>query len=97
MRAASKLEDVAEELTKHPLNRRGVELVGLCPLHDDHTPSLRVNVDRQVWFCDACGTGGDVFTLVARAYELSFPGALAFLADRANMARPHAGHERNGR
>jgi DNA primase len=80
MRAASPLEKVVEDLTGQLLRSRGPEVAGLCPLHDDHTASLRVNVEKQVWYCDACGEGGDVFALVMRA------GLLAF--DRARLTRP---------
>ncbi len=48
------------------LEKRGKEYFGVCPFHEDHHPSLRVNADKQLWFCDPCGTGGDVFDFIAR-------------------------------
>ena len=46
----------------------------LCPLHSDTNPSLRVNIEKGVWFCDPCGKGGDLFQLVATYYGLTeFP------------------------
>jgi DNA primase catalytic core len=64
------------------LTRKGKNWVGLCPFHEDHTPSLVVNPDRQLWNCfGACKaigakTGGDVFTFVAQADRVSFLEAL---------------------
>lgn len=49
--------------------RRGRELAFVCPLHDDHDPSLRVDPDKGVWFCDPCLRGGDVVELARLAWE----------------------------
>jgi hypothetical protein len=54
----------------------GKELHFLCPLHDDHHPSLRVNPEQDLWYCDPCSVGGDVITLVQRAWDI----------DRADVA-----------
>jgi DNA primase len=54
--------DLAERLSG-PGVRRGREIAFRCPLHDDHDPSLRVEPDKGVWFCDPCLVGGDVVEL----------------------------------
>jgi hypothetical protein len=48
------------------------EPVAVCPFHDDRHPSLRVNLDRGVWFCDPCGTGGDLFDLAGQLWGTAF-------------------------
>lgn len=48
------------------LKKRGKELFGLCPFHDDHNPSMRVNPVKLFWYCDPCGFGGDIFDFIAR-------------------------------
>jgi DNA primase len=59
--------DLAERLTG-PGVRRGREIAFRCPLHDDHDPSLRVDPDKGVWFCDPCLLGGDVVELARLAW-----------------------------
>ena len=93
VKRANRLEDVIPALTGHTVARRNGtrELVTRCPWHDDQHPSLRVNVEKQAWRCDPCNIGGDVFELVQRCRHLTFPEALAWLADRAGL--PHGnGH-----
>jgi DNA primase len=59
--------DLAENLAG-PGVRRGREIAFRCPLHDDHDPSLRVDSDKGVWFCDPCLLGGDVVELARLAW-----------------------------
>jgi DNA primase len=59
--------DLAERLTG-PGVRRGREIAFRCPLHDDHDPSLRVDPNKGVWFCDPCLMGGDVVELARLAW-----------------------------
>jgi hypothetical protein len=63
--------DLAEKLSGAPGVKRGRELAYICPLHDDHSPSLRVDPDKGVWFCDPCLVGGDAVKLyrLARGYD----------------------------
>ncbi|MEW4526134.1 DNA primase [Maioricimonas sp. JC845] len=68
----------------------GRELVGLCPFHDDHNPSMRVYPDRQTFRCWVCQTGGDCFTFVMEHDKLSFREALELLAQRANIPIPQS-------
>jgi len=61
------VEELAERLAG-PGVRRGREIAFRCPLHDDHDPSLRVDPDKGVWFCDPCLRGGDVVELARLAW-----------------------------
>jgi len=76
--------------------RGGREFVGLCPFHDDHRPSMRVNPERQSFKCWACGTGGDCYTFVMERDRLTFPEALELLANRVGLEMPkHAVENRD--
>jgi hypothetical protein len=56
------------------------ELIARCPLHDDTRPSLRVDLDKAVWYCDPCGKGGDLFDLAQAWWGLDFPKTAGRLA-----------------
>ncbi len=78
--------DIVDIVGEHlALKRKGREMVGLCPFHDDHKPSLNVNPEKQIFKCFACGAGGDVVKFVQMREGLSFPQALQRLADRAGI------------
>lgn len=78
--------DVARRLgLGEPQGRWGEPRV-LCPLHDDHDPSLRLDTDRGLWFCDPCGEGGDLIDLVITARDLSFPDAVRWIVQDAGRA-----------
>jgi len=70
------------------LERKGRNYGGLCPFHDEKTPSFMVSPERQTWHCFGCGKGGDVFTFVMEKEGLSFPEALEELARRAGITLP---------
>jgi DNA primase len=80
---ANDIVDVAGEHVA--LKRKGREMVGLCPFHDDHRPSFNVNPGKQIFKCFACGAGGDVVKFIQMRENLSFPQALQRLADRAGI------------
>src|SRR5215207_7735127 len=61
------VEDLAERLSG-PGVRRGREIAFVCPLHDDHNPSLRVDPAKGLWYCDPCLLGGDVVELARLAW-----------------------------
>jgi DNA primase len=69
-----------------PLRRQGRNFVGLCPWHDDSRPSLQVNPQRQSWKCWVCDIGGDVFSFIMKIEGVTFPEAMAMLADRAGIS-----------
>ncbi|MCC5828235.1 MAG: toprim domain-containing protein, partial [Phycisphaeraceae bacterium] len=81
--------DIVELIGQHvTLKRKGREFVGLCPFHDDRTPSMYVVPDKQIFHCFSCGAGGDSITFTMRHLRMSFPEALRFLADRAGVELP---------
>ena len=67
------------------LKKAGKSYKGLCPFHDEKTPSFIVNPDRQTFKCFGCGEGGDVFTFVEKTERVDFKEALALLAERAGI------------
>ena len=78
--------DIVDVIAEHiSLAKKGREMVGLCPFHDDHRPSLYVNCLKQIFKCFACGAGGDVFKFVQMRENLSFPQAIERLAERAGI------------
>jgi hypothetical protein len=60
--------------------RRGREFVTRCPFHDDEHPSLRLNPDLGVWYCDPCGIGGDAIAFLQRYRRLDFAAAVREVA-----------------
>lgn len=68
--------------------RGGAEFKGLCPFHDDHSPSMMVYPDRQTFRCWACNTGGDCFSWVMEFDRVEFREALESLARRAGLEMP---------
>lgn len=68
-----------------PLRREGRGYKALCPWHNDSRPSLQINPQRQSFRCFVCDIGGDVFSFVMRHDGLTFPEALALLAERAGI------------
>ncbi|MHC4539341.1 MAG: CHC2 zinc finger domain-containing protein [Planctomycetota bacterium] len=78
--------DIVDVIGEHvSLKKKGREMVGLCPFHDDHRPSMNVNPVKQIFKCFSCGAGGDVFKFVQMRENLTFPQALERLAERANI------------
>jgi len=81
--------DIVDVISEHvALKRKGREMVGLCPFHDDHRPSMNVNPAKQIFKCFACSAGGDVFKFVQMRENLTFPQAIERLADRAGIRLP---------
>lgn len=68
------------------LRRAGSAHKGLCPFHEEKTPSFTVSQARQTFKCFGCGAGGDVFSFVQLKENVSFPEALRILADRAGIS-----------
>ncbi len=64
-----------------PLVKKGKGYSALCPFHDDHDPSLSISQDKQIYKCFVCGNGGNVFTFVSNYKKISFPEAVAEVAN----------------
>jgi DNA primase len=67
------------------LRRTGANLTGLCPFHDDSSPSFSVSPDKGLWTCFGCGLGGDVISFIQQAEGLPFVEAVESLADRFSI------------
>ena len=74
------------------LNKRsGSNLFGLCPFHNEKTPSFSVSAEKQIYHCFGCGKGGGVINFIMEIEGLGFHDAVAFLARRAGMPPPEDG------
>jgi DNA primase len=81
--------DIVEIIGQYvPLKRSGRNLKGLCPFHQEKTPSFMVNAEKQIFHCFGCGTGGDAFSFLMKYENMSFPEALRRLAERAHITLP---------
>jgi hypothetical protein len=80
VRSAADILDVVQDHIK--LRKAGAEFCGLCPLHNEKTPSFYVNPVKQVYRCHGCGAGGDVIGFVMQVERIGFQDALKLLADR---------------
>jgi DNA primase len=80
--------DMAEVVgARTDLRRAGPgRYMGLCPFHEERTPSFSVDADKKVYHCFGCGASGDVFTFVRETEGVEFTGALEVLADRYGVA-----------
>ena len=67
------------------LQRKGSSYFGLCPFHNEKSPSFSVSPDKQMYYCFGCQAGGNVFTFVMEYENYSFPEALKMLSDRAGV------------
>ena len=68
-----------------PLKKAGRVFKGLCPFHNEKTPSFTVNPERGIYKCFGCGEGGDIFDFTMKLEGLSFPEALKLLAEQAGV------------
>ena len=70
------------------LKKSGKSYKGLCPFHQEKTPSFLVDVERQIFHCFGCGEGGNIFTFIMKMERLNFPEAVRMLARKAGVALP---------
>ena len=86
IRSRNDIVDVISGYVK--LKRKGNSWFGLCPFHNEKSPSFSVSRDKQMYYCFGCGAGGNVFTFLMEYENFSFVEALQFLADRAGIELP---------
>lgn len=67
------------------LKRAGRNFIGLCPFHNEKTPSFSVSQDKQIYKCFGCGEAGNVLTFVMKSKNMTFIDALKYLGDKANI------------
>lgn len=86
VRAASDIVDVVGEYVR--LKKRGVNYFGLCPFHNEKSPSFSVNQRLGIFKCFGCQEGGDVFTFVSKVENVGFTETVKMLAERAGIPLP---------
>lgn len=86
IRAAADLVDVAADYVQ--LKRSGSRYKGLCPFHDENTPSFSIDPDQNLYYCFGCGNGGDVFKFVQDIEGVGFLEAARVLAERYGIPLP---------
>lgn len=95
IRFRSDIVDVISGYVK--LKRKGSSWFGLCPFHNEKSPSFSVSRDKQMYYCFGCGAGGNVFTFLMEYENFSFVEALQFLADRAGIQLPQQEYSKEAR
>ena len=81
--AAAKIEEVVGDFVK--LHRSGSNLKGLCPFHEEKTPSFMVSPSKNICKCFGCGKGGTPVNFIMEKEHLTFPEALRYLADKYHI------------
>lgn len=81
--AAAKIEEVVGDFVK--LHRSGANLKGLCPFHEEKTPSFMVSPSKNICKCFGCGKGGTPINFIMEKEHLTFPEALRYLADKYHI------------
>ena len=79
------------------LKKQGSNYFGLCPFHNEKSPSFSVSQSKQMFHCFGCGAGGNVFTFVMQYENYTFPEAVANLAERAGVALPEVSYDEEAR
>jgi len=80
---AARIDEVVGEFVN--LKKRGVNLIGLCPFHNEKTPSFNVNAARGIFKCFGCGKGGNAVNFLMEHEHYTYPEALKFLARKYNI------------
>ncbi len=86
IRDAANIVEIAGQYTA--LRQRGKKFVGLCPFHNEKSPSFTVDSDKGLYHCFGCGVGGDIFTLVMEKENLGFQEAVVYLAEKYRIPLP---------
>ena len=90
--------DIVELISGYvKLQRRGSSYFGLCPFHNEKSPSFSVSPGKQMYYCFGCGAGGNVFTFLMEYENYSFQEALKLLAERAGVKLPELSYSREAR
>lgn len=86
VRQSNDIVDVISQYVR--LKRSGRNYFGLCPFHNEKSPSFSVSPDKQIFHCFGCGVGGNVISFIMKIEGISFVEAVQMLAERANIALP---------
>lgn len=81
--------DIVEYVSRYvSLSKRGSDYTGLCPFHNEKTPSFHVSSDKQLFYCFGCGAGGNLAQFVMKSENVDFVDAIKILADNAGIQLP---------
>src|SRR5690606_22369475 len=80
---AARIEEVVGDFVD--LKKRGSSLIGLCPFHNEKTPSFNVSVSKGIYKCFGCGAGGDAVRFVMEHEKYAYPEALRYLAEKYHI------------
>ena len=81
--------DIVDVISQYVhLKRSGRNFFGLCPFHNEKSPSFSVSPDKQIFHCFGCGVGGNVYTFLMKIEGINFIEAIQMLAERANINFP---------
>ena len=86
VRQSNDIVDVISQYVR--LKRSGRNYFGLCPFHNEKSPSFSVSPEKQIFHCFGCGVGGNVFTFLTKIEGINFVEAVQQLAERANIQLP---------
>ncbi len=86
VRQTNDIVDIISQYVR--LKRSGRNFFGLCPFHNEKSPSFSVSPDKQIFHCFGCGVGGNVFTFLTKIEGISFVEAVQNLAERSNIQLP---------
>lgn len=86
VRMKSDIVDVVSGYVK--MQKKGSSYFGLCPFHNEKSPSFSVSPSKQIYYCFGCGAGGNVFSFVMQYENYTFPEAVKYLAERAGVTLP---------
>src|SRR5690625_527783 len=87
--------DIVEVISEYvQLTRRGRNYFGLCPFHEEKTPSFSVEQEKQLFHCFGCGKGGNVFTFIQEIEQINYVDAIQLLAKRVDLELPSIGTDR---
>ena len=90
--------DIVEVISGYVrLQKKGSNYFGLCPFHNEKSPSFSVSPGKQMYYCFGCGAGGNVFTFLMEYENQTFPEAVRTLAQRAGIALPEADDSKEAR
>ena len=81
--------DIVEVISQYVhLKRSGRNYFGICPFHNEKSPSFSVSPDKQIFHCFGCGVGGNVISFISKIEGIGFKEAIETLAERANISLP---------
>lgn len=95
VRSKNDIVDVVSGYVK--LQKKGSSYFGLCPFHNEKSPSFSVSRDKQMYYCFGCGAGGNVFTFLMEYENYSFVEALKTLAERSGVDLPEQEYSKEAR